>query len=184
MPLHVALLRGVNVGKGNRVPMAELRALLEDMGCSRVRTLLNSGNAVFWSPGRSAPTLAGRIHAALLERLGVDVRVMVKSGSDMAAIAAGNTLAAAATDPSRMLVAFAASAPDLAGLAAIRPLVRAPERFVIGRHAAYLWCVNGILESKAGAALLGKPGRAVTTRNWATVGKLVALLGDDEGAGA
>jgi uncharacterized protein (DUF1697 family) len=176
MPRYAALLRGVNVGKGNRVPMAELRALLEALGCTRVRTLLNSGNAVFASPGRSAPTLATRIRAALAERVGVDVPVMVKSADEVAAIFAGNSLAAVATDPSRLLVAFAASAPDLAGLAAIRPLVRAPERFVIGPHAAYLWCPHGSLESKAGAALLGKPGRAVTTRNWATVGKLLALL--------
>lgn len=179
MPRYVALLRGVNVGKGNRVPMAELRALLEAQGCSRVRTLLNSGNAVFTSSVRSVPALAARIHDALVERLGVDVRVIVKSEREMAAIAAGNTLAAAATDPARLLVAFAAGAPDLAGLAAIRPLVRAPERFAIGRHAAYLWCPNGSLQSQAGAALLGRLGRAVTTRNWATVGKLVALLGDD-----
>ena len=179
MPRYAALLRGVNVGKGNRVPMAEWRTLLEALGCARVRTLLNSGNAVFAHPGRSAPALATRIRAALAERLGVDVPVMVKSSGDMAAIVAGNTLAPVATDPSRFLVAFAADAAALAGLEAIRPLVRPPERFVIGRHAAYLWCANGILESKAGAALLGRLGRAVTTRNWATVGKLAALLDQD-----
>lgn len=176
MPRYAALLRGVNVGKGNRVPMAELRALLEALGCTHVRTLLNSGNAVFASPGRSAPALAARIRAALAEQVGVDVPVMVKSADDVAAIVDGNTLASVATDPARLLVAFGADAAALAGLEAIRPLVRAPERFVIGPHAAYLWCANGILESKAGEALLGKLGRAVTTRNWATVGKLRALL--------
>jgi uncharacterized protein (DUF1697 family) len=51
-----------------------------------------------------------------------------------------------------------------------------PEQFHVGRHAAYLHCAGGILESKAGSALLGKLGREVTTRNWATVLKLKALL--------
>ena len=63
----------------------------------------------------------------------------------------------------------------LASLAALQPLVVPPERFAAGKHAAYLLCASGILESKAGAALLGKAGRAATTRNWATTLKLHAL---------
>jgi uncharacterized protein (DUF1697 family) len=46
VPAFVALLRGVNVGKGKRVPMGELRALLCALGYTGVSTLLNSGNAV------------------------------------------------------------------------------------------------------------------------------------------
>ena len=53
MPLYVALLRGVNVGRAKRVPMADWRALLEELGCEGVRTILNSGNAVFRAAGRS-----------------------------------------------------------------------------------------------------------------------------------
>jgi uncharacterized protein (DUF1697 family) len=56
-------------------------------------------------------------------------------------------------------------------------MVRPPERFHIGSHAAYLHCASGILESKVGSALLGKVGREVTTRNWATVLKLKEELG-------
>ena len=56
-------------------------------------------------------------------------------------------------------------------------MLQPPERFHIGNHAAYLHCADGILESKAGSALLGKLGREVTTRNWATVLKLKELLG-------
>ena len=54
--------------------------------------------------------------------------------------------------------------------------MRPPERFAIGDNAAYLHCAGGILESRAGAALLGKAGQALTTRNWATVLKLCALV--------
>jgi uncharacterized protein (DUF1697 family) len=56
--------------------------------------------------------------------------------------------------------------------------VKSPERFFIGRYSAYLYCANGILESDAGAALLGKTGRAATTRNWATVLKLHKLANE------
>jgi hypothetical protein len=60
-------------------------------------------------------------------------------------------------------------------LSSIEPLVRAPEKFVIGKNAAYLYCAAGILESKAGEALLGRAGSVATTRNWATTLKLNAL---------
>jgi len=179
MPRYVALLRGVNVGRANRVPMADWRALLEALGCKGVRTLLNSGNAVFDSPARSADGVADAIRSALAGKLAVDVPVIVKSEKDLVAIVRGNELAAPATDPSRLLVAFTRDAKSLAGLAALAPLVKAPERFHLGERAAYLFCADGILASKAAVALLGKAGREATTRNWATVLKIRDLLQGD-----
>jgi uncharacterized protein (DUF1697 family) len=60
-------------------------------------------------------------------------------------------------------------------LAGLEALVVSPEQFAIGSQAAYLLCANGILESKAGEALVGKAGKQATSRNWATVLKLQAL---------
>lgn len=171
----VALLRGINVGKAKRVPMAELRALLAELGFTGVATLLNSGNAVYRA-ARGAPAAhAGNVSGAIATRLGVDVPVIVKTAAELSAIVAGNTLAADVDDPSRLLVAFVQDTATLQDVAAIAPLVVPPERFVVGAQAAYLHCAGGILESKAGAALLGKAGRTATTRNWATVLKLQAL---------
>ena len=172
----VALLRGVNVGRANRVPMAELRDLLGSLGYGEVRTLLNSGNAVFGGTEPAPLRHAERIRAALVAKLDVDVPVIVKSSKEMAAIVADNQLAQIAVDSSRLLVAFTGDARSLQDLAALAALVERPEQLQVGRHAAYLWCANGILQSKAGAALLGKHGRAATTRNWATVLKIDALL--------
>jgi uncharacterized protein (DUF1697 family) len=176
MPRFVALLRGVNVGGAKRVPMAELRALLLSLGYTDVKTLLNSGNAVFNSTGRSTAAHAGRIRTAIAATLDVEVPVIVKSAAEMAAIVSGNKLAAIVTNPSRLLVAFTPDAESLEGLAALAPLVNPPERFVLGRHALYFWCPDGIHESLAANALLGKLGRAATTRNWATVSKIASLL--------
>lgn len=153
------------------MPMAEWRELLAALGHTQVATLLNSGNAVFHADGGTPARHAADISAALLRRLGVDVPVIVKSAHEFAAIVAENPFAAA-PDRSRLLVAFAPDATALATLSAVGALVVAPERFHLGRHAAYLECTGGILESRAGEALLGKPGRAATTRNWATVLKL------------
>ena len=102
----VALLRGINVGRAKRVAMSDFRALLHSLGYRNVRTLLNSGNAVFDCSAEPRAKLADRIQAAVAEKLGVVAVVVVKSAKDMAAVVSGNKLAAVATDPSRLLVAF------------------------------------------------------------------------------
>lgn len=142
MTTFVALLRGVNIGKAKRVPMAEFRKLLVALGHTDVATLLDSGNAVFRSKSGAPARIASDIAAAISARLKVEVPVIVKSAKEFAAIAS---------------------------------LVTPPERFAIGRHAAYLHCSDGILKSKAGEAVLGKIGRRATTRNLATTLKLHAL---------
>lgn len=180
MPTFIALLRGVNLGKAKRVPMAELRALLSELGYSNVATLLNSGNAVFSATKGTPVKHAAQISSAIASRLGIDVPVIVKSAQELAAIVSGNALAEGAQDHSRLLVAFVQDPKALSGLAAIGPLVAPPEQFMVGPGAAYLHCAAGILESKAGEALLGKAGKAATTRNWATVLKLQALVGEPD----
>jgi uncharacterized protein (DUF1697 family) len=165
----IALWRGINVGKAKRLAMADLKALLAELGATDVATLLNSGNAVFSS--RRALNTA-RIRAAVAERLGVDAAVILKSADDWAAIA-GDCPIAEADDPSRLLVASTADAAALQAAAGIA--AAAGERFVVTPHAAYLWCGNGILESQAATALLKTLGETGTTRNWATVQKLAAL---------
>jgi uncharacterized protein (DUF1697 family) len=175
-PRWVALLRGINVGKAKRIAMADLRALLVSLGCSRVHTLLNSGNAVFDAPADSVATQAQHLRAAVAAELGVDAPVLIKSAQDMAAAVAGNALALSGRDPSRLLVVFTPDARSLAALAALAPLASAPEQWLLGPHAAYLWCANGVLNSPLARALLKAPGQHCTTRNWATVEKLQALL--------
>lgn len=177
MPTFVALLRGVNVGKARRVPMEAFRGVLSGLGHSGVKTLLNSGNAVFNASGTSAPAHAGAIARAIQDHLGIDVPVVVRSARHFAAIVDENPFAATAQDHSRLLVAFCQTDDELSALAPIEALVTPPEAFAIGRHAAYLHCAAGILESKAGKALLGKAGRTATTRNWATTLKLNAMAG-------
>ena len=176
MTRFIALLRGVNVGKAKRVPMAELRRILTELGCTDVRTLLNSGNAVFGAPAARTPArLATDLAQELRAQFGVDVPVIVKRASDLDAIVRGNPLSFRDDDHSRLLVAFTAEPRALAALDAIRPVLAKGEQFAIGAKAAWLLCANGILDSRAGEALLGKAGRAATTRNWATVLKLQAL---------
>ena len=176
MPAYVALLRGINVGKAKRVPMAELRALLSGLGYTGVATLLNSGNAVFHARTGAPAKHAAAISAAISTRLKIEVPVVVKSASELTAIISENPIKAGVDEHSHFLVAFVQNAGVLPSLAAVESLVGAREKFSIGKNAAYLLCPTGILESKAWEALVGKTGKSATTRNWATVLKLQALV--------
>ena len=176
MPRYVALFRGINVGKAKRIAMADLRSLLGKLAYTDVQTLLNSGNAVFTGSAGPAATHSERIRQAVLKKLGVDALVIVKSGKDIAGIVAGNPLGAVADDPSRLLVALTNEGRVLASLKAVAGMDWGDERIHVGKHAAYLWCANGILESKAAVALLTGLKGTGTTRNWATLNKIHALM--------
>ena len=112
----------------------------------------------------------------MLARLAVDARVIVKSADEFAAVVSGNPLLGRATDPSRLLVAFTDDPARLPGLADLAALDWSPDALAIAPHAAYLWCAQGVLDSKLAQAVGRRLGVAATTRNWATVEKLQALL--------
>jgi uncharacterized protein (DUF1697 family) len=176
MPRYVALFRGINVGKAKRIGMSDLRALLAKLGYTDVQTLLNSGNAVFTGDARATAAHAARIQQAALKKLGVDALVIVKSAKDIAGVIAGNELNDVADDHSRLLIALTGDGKSLAAVKALAKREWGDEKVHVGRHAAYLWCANGILDSKAAAALLKGLGGTGTTRNWATINKIHALM--------
>jgi uncharacterized protein (DUF1697 family) len=156
--------------------MAEFKLLLEGLGHTQVKTLLNSGNAVFTSPGRSAAKHAGAIGASVQSKFGLSTPVIVKAAAELTAIVQGNPMVPPEPEHSRFLVVVG---PDRNALATLRPLlalVQGSERLIITKDAAYLHCPDGLLVSKVAAVLLGKAGRALTSRNWATMLKLATLV--------
>ena len=180
MTRYVALFRGINVGKAKRIAMADLRVLLTKLRYTDVQTLLNSGNAVFTGDTAPATKHADRIRQAVLKKTGIDALVIVKSAKDLAGIIAGNQLDAIAGDHSRLLVAMTNEGRSLASVRTLAKAEWGDERIHVGKHAAYLWCANGILESKAADALLKGLKGTGTTRNWATLNKIHALMGKGE----
>jgi uncharacterized protein (DUF1697 family) len=101
----VTFLRGINVGGAKRVAMADLRALLEDLGYEDVATVLQSGNAVVTTG--ASPAAAGKaIERAIADRLGLEVAVIVRTGEELARIVAADRLGGVADDPANSLVFF------------------------------------------------------------------------------
>ncbi|MBP6750773.1 MAG: DUF1697 domain-containing protein [Xanthomonadaceae bacterium] len=175
MTTQIALFRGINVGKAKRVAMADLKTMFEGLGFANVRTLLNSGNVVFESGKSAAAANAKRIAAVLRERMGVDANTLVLTAKDLDAAIADNPFAARIDNPSRFLVGFFMTGADPKPLDTLRREFP-NEDFAVGARACYLWCPNGISESRLAETLIGAKHRErVTTRNWATVLKLREL---------
>ena len=173
---HVALLRGINVGKAKRVAMADLRALVESLGFGDVKTLLNSGNVVFSAKGAKPASIAARIEKGIVTELGVTSRVTVLQAAELAQIVEENPLAAVATDGSRYMITVLT---DPADRVKVEPLVKqdwTPEALALGRRVVFNWCPNTILESRVQPALGKALKDGATTRNWNTVLKLRDLL--------
>ncbi|MEP7027537.1 MAG: DUF1697 domain-containing protein [Candidatus Eisenbacteria bacterium] len=173
MAIHVALLRGINVGSAKRIAMFDLRALFEDLGYRDVRTLLNSGNVVFAATASGSP--GPRIERALVGALGVPSRVITLGAGALAAVVSKNPLVALADPPSRLLVSFLAAPDARRLLASLARLDWGEERLAAGPGVAYAWCPGGILESPVQKALGKVFGDGMTTRNWTTVLKLHVL---------
>lgn len=171
----IALIRGINVGKAKRIAMADLRGLVAGLGHGNVRTLLNSGNVVFQATRPNTNKIGVSIQAGIQSEFGISAQVVVVTAAELSNIVQHNPLLDVATDPARFLVAFV-SQPGV--LAKVAPLVKepfAPDQLAIGAQAAYLWCANGILESKLLKAFVRATGDTATTRNWTTVLKLYAI---------
>lgn len=173
---YIALLRGINVGKAKRVAMADLRAVIESLGYTNARTLLNSGNALFLSARALRRNAAEELRAELLKRTGVSSRFTLRSAAELDDVVRANPLLEVASDHTRLFAAFVTDPGDMA---LVKPLAKqpwTPESLALGPNAVYIWCPNGLLESKAQEAV-GKLLRdGVTVRNWATVMKLLKLV--------
>lgn len=174
---QVALLRGVNVGPGKRVPMAALKGCAVTLGFTDAATLLNSGNLVYRT--RVAPaTAATRLRKAIQDATGVDTPVLVRTRDALAKVLADNPLMAEAEEqPSRFLVTIW---DDDTTPRDMQPFLEQPvtvEQFEVGRDAMYCYLPDGIANSVAYEKASRKLKDRITARNWATMQKLLALMG-------
>lgn len=174
--IYIAFLRGINVGGHNKVPMAELRALLADVGYADAKTLLQSGNAVFTAPKAPTADVAKAIEAALAAKYGTDIAVMVRAADELRAVADANTLEV--DHPSRFLVVFYADPVDHAKLDDLDPAAYAPEQLALGEREIYYNFPDGMRDAKLPLVVERKLKVRGTGRNWATVTKLIALADD------
>lgn len=177
MSRYALLLRGVNVGTKNSLPMAELRAMLTKLGCSGVQTYVQSGNAVF-DTKRKAAELTKAIEAALEKYMGRPIATTLRTQAQLKAIAELNPFADVADKPAYLCVTFLANAPTKAELAPLYDKDFGDELFRVAGKEIHSWHPRGQGKSALAMALSKLRLRgAVTTRNWNTLLKLLEMLG-------
>ncbi|MFD8981217.1 DUF1697 domain-containing protein [Streptomyces sp. NPDC059564] len=175
---YAALLRGINVGGSKKVPMAELRSVLEGLGHGDVQTYLQSGNAVFTSGEGDPVALARALEAAIEAHFGFFVPCLVVDGDYLRAVAEACPFPAAELEGKQLHATFCSAQPGPERFAALDAPAFLPEEYRVGDRVLYLYAPDGLGRSKLGEAL-ARPavvkGLDVTTRNWNTVAKLVEL---------
>jgi uncharacterized protein (DUF1697 family) len=169
----VALLRAVNLGPRNKVPMAELRTLLERAGYGSVRTFIASGNVLLTAGTRDRAALARELEGLVAEAFGVETTAILRTPAELAAVAGSHPFGA---DTSHSHVSFLAAKPDAEAVARLTEADHGPDRVRLAGSDVYLHFPGGVGGSRLSAGkleqLLGVPG---TVRNWRTVTKLAEL---------
>jgi uncharacterized protein (DUF1697 family) len=165
---YVALLRGINVGGKNLVPMKDLAAMFT--GCSDVSTYIQSGNVVFSTknPEKIPPLIAGSIK----KKFKIEVPVIVRSHDELAKISQSCPF----DDVDHVMVMVLAHSPSASAVKALDPKRSPTDQFAVKGREIFLHCPNGYGNSKLTNAWFDSKLSTVSTgRNWRTLQKLLGL---------
>ena len=172
MTVYAAFIRGINLGPINKIAMARLRELAEDLGWGDVATHINSGNLVFTSTRRPA-TLERELSAALAAELAKPIDVTVRSRAQLAEIVAGNPFPDG--HPSQVTVAFLMAALPATTQEALAGFATDREPFEIRTSEIYVDYRDGLGRSKLAERFSSVVKVSATTRTIGTVTKVLAL---------
>jgi len=172
---QILLMRGINVGAGNRISMPSLRERLTAAGFEQVRTHLQSGNVVV-SSELSPDQLAAECRRHIAEGFGLNIDVLARTADEFAEVVRRDPLAEVADDPSRYQVSFCSAEPDDALMQRLNDLAAPSERLIAVGREIYGWYPDGSGRSRLGAEISGRRmGVTATTRNWRTVTALLQM---------
>jgi uncharacterized protein (DUF1697 family) len=169
---QVSLLRGINVGGRNMIPMARLRAIYETMGLGDVRTHLQSGNVVFWSR-RNPGEISAEVETAVHRELGLKIRVLGRTHVELGRVLRHDPFPHA--EASRLIVFFLSARPPADIAERLRGAATAGEEIVVHGNELFLHYPDGQGRSKLTGGLVERGGIVATGRNWRTVARLHEL---------
>jgi uncharacterized protein (DUF1697 family) len=173
---HVALLRGVNVGGKNKLPMKDLARMFADAGCAEVQTFIQSGNVVFTAPPAVLNNLSVAIKTTIEARLAYRVPVILRSHVQLARAIESNPFLLAGKPEKTLHVCFLADKPSEKAVKDLDPDRSPGDLFHVSGEEVYLHTPNGLGNSKLTNAWLdAKLSTVSTVRNWNTVLKLHQL---------
>lgn len=171
----VVLLRGINVGGKNIVPMKKLTEMLENMGCEAVRTYIQSGNILLQHAESDSRVLAKHIASQMYQCFSFEPEILLLTFSQFAQAAAANPFSAAESEPKTLHLFFLSEPLDVLDKNKLQALKAPTETYNLIEQVFYLHAPAGIGRSKLAARVEKTLGVPTTARNWNTVSKLLAL---------
>ena len=177
MNTYVAFFRGINVGGNNPLPMKELVAALESIGARKVRTYIQSGNAVCESDEKNLARLSKQLSTEINKRCGFEPHVHILTLDALSKAIAENPFPDAVADPSSLHFGFLASPPTSPNLEKLSVLRKDGERFLLTERVFYLHAPEGVGRSKLAANSEKLLGVQMTDRNWKKVCKVKEMAG-------
>jgi uncharacterized protein (DUF1697 family) len=176
MQTYIVLLRGINVGGSHKLPMEELKVVLEKNGCMDVRTYIQSGNVILASSISDPARLAKRLSAAIGGSHGFEPRVIVLTRRELEKAVTGNPFPQADRNPKSLHLFFLDEPPKKPDLKGLEVLKGKTEAFVLQGSVFYLYTPDGFGVSKLAARAEKLLGVDATARNWRTVTTLVGMV--------
>lgn len=175
MIIRVCLLRGINVGGRNILPMKALADLLNALGCDNVATYIQSGNVIFRHDESDSVVLQRLISDEVMSRYGFEPRVLILSVPDFEAAVAANPYAVSDQDAKTIHLFFLSDRPTDPDFEKLNSLKKPSERFELIDRVFYLHAPDGIGRSKLATSVEKLLGVPATARNWRTVLKLLDM---------
>jgi uncharacterized protein (DUF1697 family) len=170
---HAALLRAINVGGNNKLPMKDLSKIFTDAGCRDVQTYIQSGNVVFTAPSKILKNLPETIADAIESEFGFRPPVIIRSHEELAAVIKTNPFLKSNEAEKTLHVAFLSTVAQNEAIAKLDPQRCAPDRFHVLGKDMFLHMSSGIGRSKLTNAWIDSKLETISTvRNWNTVLKL------------
>lgn len=174
---YVALMRGINVGGKNKLPMSELRTIFEELGCASVRTYIQSGNVVFAADARLAKVVAAQVANRIADVFSISVPVILRSAAEYKKAVRSHPLATPDMPDNTVSVMFLADKPTMTQVKSLDPNRSPGDSFKVVGKEIYMLSPNGAARSKLTNAYFDRSLNTIsTTRNWRTCRKLLEMV--------
>lgn len=176
---YLALLRGINVGGKNNLPMDALKKMFLEAGCENVRSYIQSGNVVFTSDAKLAKRIPALISQDILNQFGYTIPIILRSTRELKKAVADNPYLKSVPDIRQLAIAFLAEKPSKAALASLDPNRSPGDEFTVLNKEIYLNLPNGAARSKLTNAYFDRTLKTIcSVRNWNTTCKLHEMMAE------
>jgi uncharacterized protein (DUF1697 family) len=176
LEVHVALLRGVNVGGKNKLPMKALAEIFAQSGCAQVKTFIQSGNVVFTAPASLCKGLEENVSAQIEKRFGHRPHMVLRSQQQMLEIARHNPFLEPGVDHKSLCVIFLADKPNAQQIAKLDPNRSPGDEFFVRGQDIYMR-VKSLADTKLTNAYFDSKLQTISTgRNWRTTVTLLEMM--------